>query len=87
MEDITSESGPFFAPKFLYWMLGEDERVMGYEGLQVTIYLSSKRLIPFVEMSWEAKAPSFAKIDDIIGKLRKHYGTLYTDKAEFAKVL
>ncbi len=87
MEDITSERGPFFAPKFLYWMLGEDERVMGYEGLQVTIYLSSKRLIPFVEMSWEAKAPSFAKIDDIIGKLRKHYGTLYTDKAEFAKVL
>lgn len=44
-------------------------------------------MIPFVEMTWEAKAPSFAKIDDVIGKLRKHYGTLYTDKAEFAKVL
>jgi hypothetical protein len=50
-------------------MLGEDERVTGYEGLQVTIYLSSKRLIPYVEMTWESKAPSFAKIDDIVGKL------------------
>ncbi len=68
-------------------MLGEDERVMGYEGLQVTIYLSSKRLIPYVEMTWQSKAPSFAKIDDIIAKLTKHYGTLYTDKAEFSKVL
>ncbi len=67
--DICSDSGNFFAPKFLYWMLGEDERVTGYEGLQVTIYLSSKRLIPYVEMTWESKAPSFAKIDDIVGKL------------------
>ena len=50
-------------------MLGEEERIMGYEGLQVTIYLSSKRLIPYVEMTWESKAPIFAKIDDVIGKL------------------
>jgi hypothetical protein len=32
-QDITGDSGLFFAPKFLYWMLGEDERIMGYEGL------------------------------------------------------
>jgi len=68
-------------------MFGEDERITGYEGLQVTIYLSSKRLIPYVEMTFEAKAPIFAKIDDVIGKLQKHYGTLYTNKAEFVKVL
>jgi len=68
-------------------MLGEDERVTGYEGLQVTIYLSSKRLIPYVEMTWESKAPSFAKIDDIIGKLKKHYGVIHTNKSEFVKVL
>ena len=67
--DITAESGQFFAPKFLYWMFGENERIMGYEGLQVTIYLSSKRLIPYVEMTWDSKAPSFAKSDDVIGKL------------------
>lgn len=68
-------------------MFGEDERIMGYEGLQVVIYLSSKRLIPYVEINWESKAPSFAKIDDVIGKLQKHYGTIYTNKVEFAKVL
>ena len=31
--DINDVSGSFFAPKYLYWMLGEEERIMGYEGL------------------------------------------------------
>lgn len=86
--DINPESGQFFAPKFLYWMLGDDERIMGYEGLQVVIYLSAKRLIPYVELNYSSKAPISSKVDDIIGKLQKHYGTLYTDKNEFvSKVL
>jgi hypothetical protein len=32
-QDITIEQGSFFAPKFLYWMLGEEEKIIGYEGL------------------------------------------------------
>ena len=46
---------------------------MGYEGLQVNIYLSSCRLIPYVEITWLSKAPAWTKIDDILGKLEKHY--------------
>ena len=68
-------------------MLGEEERIMGYEGLQVHIYLSSKKLIPYVEVQWLKKAPLFAKIDDIILKLKNHYGTLYTEKSEFLKII
>lgn len=80
--------GGFFAPKFLHWMFGEDEQVMGYEGLQVTIYLSARRLIPFVEIKYEKKAPAFAKVDNVEDKLRNHYGTIYTDLAEYtSKVL
>lgn len=56
---------------------------MGYEGLQVIVYLSSKRLIPYVEINWLSKAPVFTKIDNIIEKLTKHYGTIYTNKSEF----
>ena len=36
-------------------------------------------------MTWERKAAAFAKIDDVIKKLRDHYGTLYTDKNEFVQ--
>ena len=42
---------------------------MGYEGLQVNIYLSAHRLIPYVEITWISKAPAWTKIDDIFGKL------------------
>ncbi len=38
-------------------------------------------------MYWVSKAPVFTKIDDILGKLQKHYGTLFTDKSEFAKII
>ena len=44
---------------------------MGYEGLQVNNYLSARRLIPFVEITWISKAPTWTKIDDILGKLEK----------------
>ena len=69
-------------------MLGEEERILGYEGLQIIVYLSSKRLIPYVEVTWKSKAPTTVKVDDIVEKLQKHYGTIYTDKSEFvSKVL
>jgi hypothetical protein len=38
-------------------MFGEKEVITGYEGLSVTIFLSSKRLIPYVELTYEKKAP------------------------------
>jgi len=69
-------------------MLGDEEKIMGYEGLQVIIYLSSKQLIPYIEIHWLNKAPVVTKVDDILAKLTKHYGTIHTDKNEFVtKVL
>ena len=59
--------------------MGQEERIQGYEGLSVLICLSSKRLIPFLRVSYAKKAPPFAKIDDIEQILTKHYGTIYTD--------
>ena len=84
---ITASEGDFFAPKYLYWLLGEQERIMGYEGLAVHIYLSARRLIPYIEITYTSKAPSFAKIDDIAALLEKHYGKVYSDKSEFEKCL
>ena len=69
-------------------LLGEEERIQGYEGLLVTICLSAKQLIPCVKISYTKKAPPFAKIDDIEQLLRKHFGTLYTDAEKYeAEVL
>ena len=45
-------------------------------------------MIPYVEVNYASKAPVHTKIDNIIEKLTKHYGTLYTDKNEFvSKIL
>lgn len=52
-KELTLEDGLFFAPKFLYWLCGEEEKVRGYQGLQVVIYLSSKQLVPCVEIAYQ----------------------------------
>ena len=49
----------------------------------MTICLSSKRLIPYLQVNYVRKAPPFAKIDDIEQLLRKHYGTIYTDLSKY----
>lgn len=54
-------------------LFGEKEHITGYEGLSVTVYLSSKRLIPFVEVTFEKQAPISAKVDDVIFKIQEHY--------------
>lgn len=54
-------------------MFGEKEQIVGYEGLSVTIFLSSKRLVPFVELTFEKQAPTASKIDDILFKIKEHY--------------
>ena len=69
----------FFEAKFLDWvsfqrsdrgqLFGEKELISGYEGLSVTVFLSSKRLIPYVEITYERKAPISAKVDDVLFKL------------------
>ena len=67
-------------------LFGEEERIQGYENLSVTICLSARRLIPFVSVTYEKKAPLLvAKIDDIEEMLRKHYGTIYTDKDKYVQ--
>ena len=67
--EINTNTGFFIAPKYLYWLFGEDEKIMGYEGLQVNIYLSAHQLVPYVEISWTEKAPAWTKIDDVLDKL------------------
>lgn len=64
---------------------GQEERICGYEELDVTICLSSKRLIPLVQITYKKKAPIFAKIDDVEAMLRKHYGQIYTDRDTFER--
>ena len=49
----------------------------------MTIFLSSKRFIPFLKVTYKKKAPPFAKIDDIEQLLTKHYGTIYTDLSKY----
>jgi len=51
--------------------------------LSIDITLSPKYLRPLVNVRYEKKAPSFAKIDDIEAILRDHYGVIYTDAQEF----
>ena len=41
--------------------------------------------MPLVQISYSAKAPTCASIDDIEGKLRDHYGKIYTDAALYQK--
>ena len=67
-------------------LFGEEERISGYENLSVTICLSARRLIPFVQITYEKKAPGFLnKVDNIEEMIRKHYGTIYTDKEVYAQ--
>lgn len=68
-------------------MFGEKEQISGYEGLSIDITLSAKRLIPLVQISYKAKAPAFANIDNITEKLQKHYGRIYESPAEYKKIL
>ena len=68
--------------------MGDEERIQGYENLSITICLSSKRLIPFMTVAYERKASEvslFAQIDDVEAMIKKHYGTVYTDKELFVK--
>lgn len=60
-------------------------QIIGYEGLSIDITLSSKFLVPLVQISYTKIAPSGAKdqIDDIEGKLRDHYGVIYTDPKKY----
>ena len=60
-------------------------QINGYEGLSIDITLSSKFLVPLVKISYSKIAPSGAKdqIDDIEGKLRDHYGVIYTDASKY----
>jgi len=68
-------------------MFGLEERVSGYEGLSVDITLSKKRLIPFLQITYESKAPAFANIDKIEEKLGKHYGRIYDKNEEYINIL
>lgn len=88
MEAVTPEEGQFFAPKYLYWLgLGEEEKIRGYRDLQVNIYLSSKRLIPYVQIQFSHQAENLLlatnQNHDIRAMLEKHYGTLLSHD-EFA---
>jgi hypothetical protein len=44
-------------------------------------------LIPYAEITWLSKAPAWTKIDDILGKLEKDYGTCFTKKSALEKCL
>lgn len=84
--DGSSADQPiFFAPKFTHFLF-ETERIQGYEGLEVLIFLSSKHLVPYVKISYRKKAPSFAKIDKLEEIIQSHFEIkVYTDLDEYVK--
>lgn len=49
--------------------------------------LSQRRLFPHLKISFAEKAPAFANIDDVKGKLEKHFGRIFETQSDFAKVL
>ena len=55
--------------------------------MSIDITLSKKRLIPFLQISFEQKAPAFANIDNIKEKLEKHYGRIYENVGDFNKLV
>lgn len=55
--------------------------------MSIDITLSKKRLIPFLQISFEQKAPAFANIDNIKEKLEKHYGRVYENVADYNKII
>jgi hypothetical protein len=51
------------------------------------VYLSSKRLVPLIEVSFQEKAPAFAAIDvdNLDEKLKEAFGTFYTERNLYEK--
>lgn len=76
---IGQDSEQWFGPKFTHQIFGEKEQIMGYEGLSIDVTFSPKYLVPLVQITYQKKAPAFISGDDIEGKLRDHYGKIYTD--------
>jgi len=67
----------------MHFFFGKNEQIRGYEGLSVDLTLSKKRLIPYLQISYEKKAPAFALSDNIKEKLEKHYCRIYENVSEF----
>ena len=70
-----------------FQLFGQEERISGYEGLSVDITLSKKRLVPFLQISFDQKAPAFANIDNIKEKLEKHYGRIFENVSDYTKII
>eukprot|EP00347_Sterkiella_histriomuscorum_P005759 403355378 len=86
LEDLQATT-LFFSPQFVHFVFGKDERISGYEGLSIDITLSKKKLMPFVQFTYENKAPAFANIDNINDLLLKHYGRISERPEDFIKIL
>lgn len=52
-------------------IFNEEEKVRGFENLQIQIYLSPCTLIPYIDISYNRKARNQ---DDIYTILKEHYG-------------
>ena len=55
--------------------------------MSIDITLSKKRLIPFLQISFDQKAPAFANIDNIKEILEKHYGRIYENVSDYNKLV
>jgi len=75
----------YFEPEYTHQLFGENEQIIGFEGLQISISLSPVFWRPLVKVSYDKKAPESAagKIDDVEAILRKHYGQIWTSMADF----
>lgn len=43
--------------------------------------------MPFMQISYQQKAPAFANIDNVKEKLEKHFGRIYENASDFIRLL
>ena len=69
-----SEQLSYFKPKFTYPIFGDEETIVGYKDLKISLYLSSAGLDPFIKLEFSDELDfkkHGAKSDNIIDQINK----------------
>lgn len=75
-----------FHPTFTYPIFGDDEKIYGYENLQVDLKFASGSLLPYLGISYSQKLPAQSAVDEIEESLKKFIPSDYSkDETEFLK--
>ncbi|KAG6850420.1 hypothetical protein H0H93_013645 [Arthromyces matolae] len=67
---LAEDESYVFHPSFTYPIYGEDERLYGYEGLEIDLRFSSGSLTQYLNVKYSKKLGSTSTVDDVEGTLR-----------------